>query len=477
MSVRASAIMAFALWSCTLLGACATGGAQQWARPALPGLPAPPTTPQVEALDTGLRVTHVPASEGAVFEAALLVAAGALDDPADRPGLTHWLVDAAMLATDGDPDAHDTPQRRALLLGGTLVPIADGTMAGWAVTGPSRSAGRLMALLADVALRPSFPPTRLQLKAGQTREHLEEQDDDSVDGAVALAAGMALGVDRPLALGPRAVLFDQLNREDVVRHYKRLVRPDRATLVLPAGAAVPAAFASWRGHATDVTAPTRTCAPQGQATHLLVHDRGQRDRGVVLIALAAPPAGPSVDRAAAETLIELLAADVTGPLVKHLGPAQARRARPRLIDVGGPPGAGASVIILGLAGDHDALRKDLAGVAMALGELDGQARDLDEAALSAARRTTADRLASQETPIIRLAAAGRAAMHGAAAAPPADGATLSSASRRLFAPWRWAVVGVGRAELGTALADVAPLHTWQDGRRIAGPEFPRCLAR
>ncbi len=202
---------------------CGGAGGPLWPRPAEP-LTASPVLPRApELLDSGLRVARVAGSDPATYEAALLVAAGPLDDPADRPGLTEWLVEAALLGSRGDPDSQTPPQRRALELGGSLLAVSTGQLAGWVVTGPAAREAELSALLADVALRPSFPPTRMQLRAAQLRDHLEEQDSAGAQRAAALAAGMALGLGRPVALAPDPALFDQLNREDVRRHWKRIV--------------------------------------------------------------------------------------------------------------------------------------------------------------------------------------------------------------------------------------------------------------
>ena len=247
-------------------------------------------------------------------------------------------------------------------------------------------------------------------------------------------------------------------------------------LVLPREGRVPASLSGWRAANPGPTTVPSVCVPQGQATHLLLRAGSTRSSGVVLVAVAAPAAGSTVERAATQAIIEVLSARTGGPMAAALGQEQARRAAPRLLDVGGAAGAGGGVILMGLAGTHDVLRRDLETLAHLLHRL-GDSRLTDEITTAgAARRIAARHRAVTERPGRRLTAVGSAALHGPPAPSPIDGVLLARVSQRLFAPWRWAVVGVGREELGDVLKELAPLHTWQDGRRIAGPELPRCRA-
>jgi hypothetical protein len=154
------------------------------------GLPASPAP-------SGLTLVADPTAPGE-FVAALLFRGGPINDPPSLPGLTEWMVEAALLGTRGHDPVTLSPHERALALGGTLEPVANGALAGWMVFGPRAHADAFLALLQDVALSPSFPATRLSMSIAMNREALATREDALIERAIAIALGQSLGLGRPL---------------------------------------------------------------------------------------------------------------------------------------------------------------------------------------------------------------------------------------------------------------------------------------
>ncbi|MDP6945390.1 MAG: hypothetical protein QF464_14675, partial [Myxococcota bacterium] len=125
-----------------------------------------------ERLDNGLQVVRIAGHDG-WFEAALLFAGGPLLDPVDRPGLTDWTVRMALLATEGDPEEAEPPMVRALALGLAVIPITQGNLFGWALYGPTEARPEALELLADLAMRPSFPAVAMQVHGSRERQRIE----------------------------------------------------------------------------------------------------------------------------------------------------------------------------------------------------------------------------------------------------------------------------------------------------------------
>ena len=139
-------------------------------------------------------------SKKAIFGAALLFEGGALDDPIGLPGLTAWLPEAALIEVGDNPAETLVPHQRAFKYGGVILPIADGQRIGWAVVGPRGQAEELLALLSDVALAATYPAAEVQLLARQARQRLEAEQDGQIRDTINVAAGMALGLNRPIAV-------------------------------------------------------------------------------------------------------------------------------------------------------------------------------------------------------------------------------------------------------------------------------------
>ncbi|MGM0575874.1 MAG: hypothetical protein ACQEXJ_09120 [Myxococcota bacterium] len=464
-----------------LAGALAACGPSVGPRPDSPPdvprvRPAPEEEP-ARTLDNGLRVVEAPGREG-VFSAALLFPGGPLHDPTALPGLTEFMAEAATLATRGDPDDATAPHRRALLHGGELLVVADGRRVGWAVVGPREASAPLLRLLVDVGTRPSFPATRVQLRATLMREQTEAEGDAAVSDALALAVGLALGTEGPLPLNPTAEMLSGVNREDTLRHWRGLARPERGVLVLSGASparreAAVDRLAGWRQEGEPASA-RRPCLPQGHAAHLVVDEEMPRTRAIVLLAA---PAVPGPDREGLEALLAWFGRIPSGPVADLVGPDDARRTAPELIEVGLWGERRVAAILGGLGGDRDEVVGQVLDVADALAGYasDGAALDEDEAA-DAVRMARGRSLTADARPLRRLLAAAGRVMPDATQPATPDPEALRRVGAAHLQPHRYTYVALGPEGLEEALAEITPVSVWgRDGTLLRGPGPPRCL--
>ena len=249
------------------------------APPTLPQAPVPLETGATEPLKvsqsaSGLKVVEDPSAPGQ-FMAGLLFRGGPINDPADLPGLTEWVVDAALLGTQGRDPSTESPHQRALALGGTIEAVATGAVVGWLIAGPSERSGELLELLFEVATRPSFPATRTSMAVTRNRDGLEAKGDALVERAIAIALGQAIGLGRPLYMGPTRGMFERVTLAHTERHWRRIVQPEWGALVVlganaPDSAKLNGLQREWPSAPAQDDEPPSTCVPQGRTAHLMV---------------------------------------------------------------------------------------------------------------------------------------------------------------------------------------------------------------
>jgi hypothetical protein len=449
--------------------------------PARPDLPPPAGQAAASAaarrgdtLPNGLEVTRLPAADG-VVHFALLMAGGPLEDPAAMPGLTDLVARAALLGTAGDPDPDTRPAQRAFALGGTLYAVSDGNVFGWVVLGPAAEAPALLGVLADVALRPTFPATRVRDLAEARREGTEADANATIMVALSVGAGVATGRGRRLPLDVEAAPLAKLNREDLVRHHARLVRPDHAALVIAgeapgaSGEALGTLFGAWRP-ATDRAAPTPACWPAAPSAHIVVDAAADREQVYTVIAVRAPGPGEP-GRAALEVLHKALGATPNGRVTKALGLTRGPLSAPRLVDLGRGDGRGASVLLMRASGPNRRALLDLWQLVKLLREVPERPPAGEELAV-AERQAAALRVQRGDHLIARLLGAGTEALYGQA--PPLDALGDAALLRRMFVD-SLTVVGVGQLELGVVFEQLGAVSAWSaEGALIGGADPPGC---
>ena len=212
-------------------------------RPAAPGgLAAPPTLappptlslPPISrhVLPNGLEVVVVEHHELPVVDLALVVNTGSEADPANHAGLA--TLTAAMLD-------EGTRTRSALeiadavaWLGADLRTASGFDHSRLWMHAPTAHLDSVIALFADVALRPSFPPSDFdRLKRERLTELLQLQDRGPAIADIAYA-NVVYGSAHPYGrfpAGSRATV-ERITRGDVQRFHRTHYRPNNATLIV-----------------------------------------------------------------------------------------------------------------------------------------------------------------------------------------------------------------------------------------------------
>ncbi len=176
------------------------------------------------SLPNGLRVVHLEDHGHPMVRAILHVDIAATDTPAGRQGLARCLLgmlqhsDAALLKSEAfDRLLEDSGIRLAVTLRN------DGLV--WRVSARSRDQDKAMALLADRVLRTLFTPTILeaqQLACWRDVEGMELPPSPRLEQALV----------RDPATQPSLAGLSALSVEDLQAFRDRVLRPDRAVLVL-----------------------------------------------------------------------------------------------------------------------------------------------------------------------------------------------------------------------------------------------------
>ena len=201
--------------------------------PAL-GAPSPLSLPPVveRRLPNGLRLLVVEHRELPVADAILLVGTGGEGDPASRPGVAN--LTAAMLD-------EGTSARNALQIADQVafLGIQLGTSSGWDVSSvslhtPTAQLDSALALMAEVALRPSFPQQELERIRKERLTQLVQLRDRSPVIADRAYAAILYGAQHPYGrpLNGTEQSVKAISRADLQRFYRTYFRPNNATLIV-----------------------------------------------------------------------------------------------------------------------------------------------------------------------------------------------------------------------------------------------------
>jgi hypothetical protein len=483
---RASASTAIRLVALWALASATVGCASSLGHGSAPPSPASigpaATAGELRVLPNGLKLLVSPARDG-VFSAGLLIGGGPLDDPPALPGLTELALQAALLGTEGDPDGVQ-PTERALGAGGSLHTVADGRVFGWVVRAPAPAAGAMLGLLHDLATAPTLPASRFDILVALVREQVATDGLGGTGTGIAVAIGTALGLGRAVPLGPTLEMLERVNREEVLRHFTRMARPDRAILVVrvPPGLELPAesmaAFASWERNAAaqslEPAGSSAPCLPLGQTLHRIVTSDAAKTRSIALVAVPAPSVGDP-ERAALDSLAVWLAARPGGPIERLVGPDEALRARPWILDVGWGRGRGVAVLLSAAGGDNDQAAQHLRGISELLAAQAAAVVLTPDQAVDAHRAVTGRQRLELQAPLTGLVAEGTRALYSVAATSPSVESIHRMAARWL-APHRQSLVVIGFADLSTDDEEHVREAVWdQAGQPIEGATPVRCV--
>ncbi len=265
MSARTRTWMAAALATAALLARPAPSPAEDVVpayEPSAEVDAAPVRLPGVttETLGNGLAVVYVPHHELPVVSVRLLVLAGGLYNPLDRPGATSFM---GYLLTKG------TVRRTAMEIADAIDFVGGSIDAGAGFNGSyveasvlARDLDLALDLVADVARNPSFPDDEIERMRQQLLADVMYNRDDPGTIADEFFARHVYGA-HPYAfpVDGTAESLRAMTRDDIVAQYQLLFDPARTVLVV-AGDIDPRKvrrkvrkhFASWSGSGADLHA-------------------------------------------------------------------------------------------------------------------------------------------------------------------------------------------------------------------------------
>jgi zinc protease len=241
--------------------------------PPLPHVPEPSRF----TLDNGLRLIAVPWGELPQVVLKLVLPAGAIVDPPERPG-TAGLI--GRLLTEGTTTlTAEALNARLDLLGASVDIQVSHDFAEIELFVLSEMLPEALALLAELVVRPSFPPHEVERARREVLDALVGRLDEPANLADDHAAAAVFGTDHPYgrpALGTREGI-ESITREHLHAFHAATYRPSGGFIVVsgaieaePLAEMLAASLAGWNGSPASVRAPQvpPRCEAAGQQIEL-----------------------------------------------------------------------------------------------------------------------------------------------------------------------------------------------------------------
>ncbi len=324
-----------------------------------PALPVP--APRVDAvtLPNGLTVQVVPYGGVPLVSVRLVTRGGFSDDPAGVPGLARLLASGLREGTSTRTSADLAGLAQEA--GGDLAAGAGPDSLTIAASGLASRVPLLLDLVADVALRPSFPADGVARVKDLAHEDLETNESEPFFLAVRAFARAMYGSHPYATVSPTAASIDAVTPDVLGREAARRLRPERS-LLLVAGDVDPAAvlaeaarlFGGWKGlggSPAPIPAPT---APTGSRRIVILDRPGSVQTNLLVGNLGFPRTDP--DAYPLELAMTIYGGSFTSRLVQNLREAKGYTYS---------PGAGASWLAgCGTVRTFAAVRNEVTGAAL-----------------------------------------------------------------------------------------------------------------
>lgn len=222
--------------------------------PPAPGPAAPLRLPpvQVQRLPNGLMIAVVEMHEAPVVDATLLVRAGAVFDPPDQPGLATFC--ANMLDEGAGSRSALEIAEQADYLGASFSTDAGPEMSQVSLHITRRRLAEGLDLMADVALRPTFPDSEIARQRELRKTALLQLRDEPTQIAPLAFNAIVFGIAHPYGrpINGTDASAAKLDRAAVVRFWQTHYRPGAARILLvgditpaEAKALVTSRFGAW----------------------------------------------------------------------------------------------------------------------------------------------------------------------------------------------------------------------------------------
>jgi zinc protease len=284
--------------------------AQSWPveRPPAPLPDRPVAFPpyEIRTLDNGLQVLVVPHHEQPAVSFRLLIKAGAVQEPADRPGVAS--VVAALLSQGTTTRSAGDIANEIDSAGGVIGAGSGNELSNVSGAVVKDRTDLALALASDLVQHPAFSPDEIDRQRRQMLSALQVSYDDP-DYLANLVFDRLIFGDHPYGRPTTPESVSRITRDDLVRFHRTWFVPNNALLAIvgdltaeEAFAAARQAFGDWTAH--DV-AEVRAVDPPPPARRVVVVDRpGSAQTEIRVGHLGVPRTHP--DFVALDLLIRIL---------------------------------------------------------------------------------------------------------------------------------------------------------------------------
>src|SRR5919205_4285960 len=186
--------------------------------------------PEESSLPTGLRVVVVEQRRPPLVSFRLAFRAGDASDPAELPGLTDILTNMLVEGTESRTSRQIAEE--VARYGATLTAGATSDYLTVAASSLSSYADKVLELLADVTLRPTFPEGELALAKSNAQQNLIAQRAQPSFLASEAAARVIFGTHPYAIVSPTPESLEAVTRERLLRQHRQLLVPNNAVLLV-----------------------------------------------------------------------------------------------------------------------------------------------------------------------------------------------------------------------------------------------------
>jgi zinc protease len=236
-------------------------------------------------LENGLRIIVVANNKQPVLSLTLAVPGGSFYDPAGKSGVAEMV--AGLLTKGAGNRSADQIAAAIEGVGGSISASAGVDFLTLSTSVLNNDKRLAFDLLADAALRPTFPATEIELLRKQTLSSLALAKSQP-DAIAARTFAKGLFGEHPYGNSADETTVQAITREDLQLFHRQRMRPNQAILVI-AGAIDTtearqlgeSAFAAWGGVAAG-SPPTRPAPQRMQREILLVHRPGSVQSNIIV---------------------------------------------------------------------------------------------------------------------------------------------------------------------------------------------------
>jgi zinc protease len=187
-------------------------------------------TPETTTLDNGLEVVTVESGHLPLVSFRLALRTGDAFDPPEMPGLTDIMSD--MLAEGTETRTSREIAETVARYGASLSAGANADYATVAASSLSIYSGEVLELLADVALRPSFPEDELELSKENAQQNLIAQRAQPSFLATETLARVVFGEHPYAVVSPTPESIESMTRERMSSFHRSMFVPNNAVLFI-----------------------------------------------------------------------------------------------------------------------------------------------------------------------------------------------------------------------------------------------------